>query len=39
MDRVVVAHLRCNILAVRSLRSAIDGILLMSEPKPEGPTN
>jgi hypothetical protein len=39
LDRVVVAHLRGNIAALRSLRSAIDGILLMAEPKPEGPAN
>jgi hypothetical protein len=38
-DRVVVAHLRGNIPAMRSLRAALDGILLMAEPKPEGPAN
>ena len=39
MDRVVVAHLRGNIPAFRTLRAALDGILLMAEPKPEGPSN
>jgi hypothetical protein len=38
-DRVIVAHIRCNLPAIRSLRAAIDGILLMAEPKPEGPAN
>lgn len=38
-DRVIVAHLVGNIPAIRSLRAALDGILLMAEPKPEGPTN
>ena len=38
-DRVIVAHLRCNIEAIKSLRATLDGILLMAEPKPEGPTN
>jgi len=39
LDRVVVAHLRGNIPAIRALRAALDGILLMAEPKPEGPAN
>ncbi len=39
LDRVIVAHLRGNIPAIRSLRAALDGILLMAEPKPPGPTN
>ena len=39
VDRVVVAHLRSNLPALRSLRAAIDGILLMAEPTPEGPAN
>jgi hypothetical protein len=39
VDRVVVAHLRGNIPAIRNLRAALDGILLMAEPTPEGPTN
>lgn len=38
-DRVIVASLVGNIPAIRSLRGALDGILLMAEPKPEGPTN
>jgi transposase-like protein len=33
------AHLRANIPAIRSLRAALDGILLMAEPKPDGPAN
>ena len=39
IDRVVIAHLRGNFPALRSLRAAIDGILLMAEPTPEGPAN
>jgi hypothetical protein len=39
IDRVLVAHLRGNLPAIRGLRAALDGILLMAEPKPEGPTN
>lgn len=39
MDRVVVAHLRSNLPALMSLRTAIDNILLMAEPTPEGPAN
>ena|ERR1700760_2372147 len=39
MDRVLVAHLRGNINAIRGLRAALDGILLMAEPKPEGAPN
>jgi hypothetical protein len=39
VDRVVVAHLRSNLPALRSLRTAIDAILLMAEPTPEGPAN
>ncbi len=38
-DRVVVAHIRCNIQAIKGLRGALDGVLLMAEPAPEGPTN
>ena len=38
-DQVIVAHLVGNMAAVRSLRAALDGIILMAEPKPEGPTN
>ena len=38
-DRVVVAHIRCNIQAIKGLRAALDGVLLMAEPTPEGPTN
>jgi hypothetical protein len=38
VDRVVVAHLRSSLPALRSLRAAIDGILLMAEPTP-GPAN
>ena len=39
IDRVVVAHLKCSLTAVKSLRAALDGIILMAEPKPERPTN
>ncbi|HEY8006213.1 MAG TPA: hypothetical protein VIE66_05300 [Methylocella sp.] len=38
-DRVLVAHLVGNIEAIKSLRAALDGILLMAEPKPVGPAN
>jgi hypothetical protein len=38
-DKVLVAHLVGNIPAIRALRATLDGILLMAEPKPEGPTN
>lgn len=38
-NRVLVAHLVGNIIALKSLRAAIDGIILMAEPKPEGPAN
>lgn len=38
-DQIIVAHLRGNIVAVRSLRAALDGILQMIEPVPEGPIN
>jgi hypothetical protein len=37
-DRVLVAHLAGNMDALRSLRSAIDGILLAAE-KPQGAGN
>lgn len=39
IDRVFVAHLRGNLAAIRSLRAALDGVLLMAAPKPEGPEN
>jgi hypothetical protein len=38
-DKVLVAHLVGNIPAVRALKAALDGILFMAEPKPDGPTN
>jgi hypothetical protein len=38
-DHVFVGHLVGNLGAVRSLRAALDGILLLAEPKPEGPAN
>lgn len=38
-DRVLVAHLCGNIPAMKALRAAIDGVLLLAEPKPEGPSN
>src|SRR5271166_4784171 len=37
-DRVIVGYIVGNMPAIRSLRSALDGILLMAEPAPEGPT-
>ncbi|WP_020176081.1 hypothetical protein [Methyloferula stellata] len=39
IDRVIVGHLRGNLLAIKSLRAALDGIILMAEPVPEGPAN
>jgi hypothetical protein len=39
LDRVVVAHLRGSLAAIKSFRSAIDGILLMAKPHQEGPAN
>ena len=38
-DKVLVAYLVGNIPAIRALRATLDGILLMAEPKPEGPSN
>jgi hypothetical protein len=39
-DRVVVAHLRMSIPALRSLKDAIDGIELITSPSPqEGKAN
>jgi hypothetical protein len=38
-DHVIVAHLVGNLPAIRALRAALDGILLMAEPPPEGPSN
>ena len=38
-DQVLVAHLVGNLAAIKSLRAALDGIILMSQPKPEGPGN
>jgi hypothetical protein len=35
-DRVIVAHLRMNLEAAKSLKSALDGALLMATPPPEG---
>jgi hypothetical protein len=39
IDRVIVAHLRTTLPAVRALRAALDAVILMAEQKPEGPTN
>jgi hypothetical protein len=39
IDRVIVAHLRSTLPAVKALRAALDGIILMAEPKPGGPAN
>jgi len=38
-DQVLVAHLVGNLDAMKSLRAALDGIILMAEPRPEGPGN
>jgi hypothetical protein len=38
-DQVLVAHLVGNLAAIKGLRAALDGILLMAEPQPEGPAN
>jgi hypothetical protein len=38
-DHVIVAHLVGNLQAIRSLRAALDGIILMAEPIPEGAKN
>jgi hypothetical protein len=39
INRVVVAHLKCSLAAIKGLRAALDGIILMAEPKPGGPAN
>jgi hypothetical protein len=39
IDRVVVAHLRMNIAAARSLKTAIDGALLLATPSETGSKN
>lgn len=39
VDRVLVGHLRGSLPAIKSLRAALDGIILMAKPKPEGPAN
>jgi hypothetical protein len=36
VDQVIVGHLVGNLPALRSLRAAIDGVLLMAEPAPQG---
>jgi hypothetical protein len=38
-EPVVAAHLRCNIAAAMHLRNAIDKVLLMAAPAPEGKAN
>jgi hypothetical protein len=38
IDQVIVAHLIGNIPALRALKLALDGVLLMAE-RPEGPGN
>jgi hypothetical protein len=38
-DQVIVAHLVGNLPAIRALRAALDGIILMAEPTPDGPAN
>ena len=39
VDRAIVAHLRGNIQAFIGLRAALDGIILMAQPKPDSPAN
>jgi hypothetical protein len=39
LDRVVVCHLRCSLPALMSLRGAIDSIVAMAQPRPQGPAN
>jgi hypothetical protein len=39
LDRVLVAHLRSSLAALRSLRSAIDSIVQLAEaPRPDPPS-
>ena len=38
-DQVVIAYLRENILAALSLRQALDNVLLLAAPTPEGKAN
>jgi hypothetical protein len=38
-DRVVVAHLRMGLDAAIQLKKALDAILLLAAPTPEGPAN
>ncbi|MEJ0094519.1 MAG: hypothetical protein WDN46_14110 [Methylocella sp.] len=38
-DHAVVAYLRGNIPAFLALKSAIDTILLLAQPTPQGPSN
>jgi hypothetical protein len=38
-DQVLVGHLVGNLPAIRALRAALDGILLMAEPPPNTPAN
>ena len=39
VDHVLVAHLVGNLPAIKNLRAALDGIILMAEPRPQGPAN
>ena len=39
IDRAIVAHLRGNLPAMKSLRAALDGIILLAEPRRDGPAN
>lgn len=39
LDRVVVAHLRMSIPAVRSLKAAVDGALLLASPAAGSPAS
>jgi hypothetical protein len=39
VDRVIVAHLRMNIPAARSLKKALEGALLLAAPSESGSKN
>ncbi|MBW4022754.1 MAG: hypothetical protein HIU92_06365 [Proteobacteria bacterium] len=38
-DHVIVAHLRMNLAAARTLRAALDGALLLASPSPSETAN
>jgi hypothetical protein len=39
IDRVIVAHLRMNIPAARSLKASLEGALLLATPSESGARN